>query len=108
MSQNVIKIKIRKEDYKRIYRQDEIKYYLPRTKKRCQVFDWIVSLFAFGSAPKYYVLFTPHGNDVDWRIALIDNVTRCRLSDCPLYVKARYMREGYDLDSVFYCIELAE
>lgn len=106
MSQNVIKIKTRKDDFKRIYQQDEVKHFVPRTKKSCQIFDWIVSLFAFGGNPKYYVEFTPHDNDIDWRIALIENVTRCKLAACPGYIKSRYMREGYDLDSVFYCIEL--
>lgn len=107
MSQNIIKIKLRKADFKRIYQNDDIRHYLPRTKKSALVFDWIVSLFAFGSDPKYYVEFTSHNDDFNWRIFKVDNVTRCILRDCPSYVIGRYLREGYFYDSVFYCIELA-
>lgn len=105
MSQNVIKIKTRKEDFKRIYQQDDLKHYIPRTAKSSQVFDWIVSLFAFGSNPKYYVEFTPHGDDSNWRMSKISNVTRCSLNDCPRYIRGRYLCEGYNYGSVFYCIE---
>lgn len=107
MSQNIIKIKTRKDDFKRVYQNDDIRHYLPRTKKSALVFDWIVSLFAFGSDPKYFVEFTPHGDDINWRIAKVENVTRCFLSDCPAYIKNRYIREGYSYSSVFYCIEMA-
>lgn len=106
MSQNIIKIKTRKDDFKRIYQQDDVKYYVPRTKKSCQVFDWIVSLFAFGSDPKYFVEFTPHNDDFNWRIAKVKMVTRCRLNDCPSYIRTRYLLEGYNYASPFYCIEL--
>lgn len=106
MSQNVIKIKTRKDDYERIYKHDEIMHYIPRTKKSSVVFDWIVSLFAFGSDPKYYVEFTPRNDDFNWRFAKVKFVTRCELSVCPSYIRARYMKEGYDINSVFYCIEL--
>lgn len=102
---NVIKIKTRKDDFKRIYKQDDLKHYIPRTSKSCQVFDWIVSLFAFGSDLQYYVEFTPHDDDFIWRTSKILNVTRCALRDCPSYIKSRYNREGYNFDSVFYCIE---
>lgn len=107
MSQNIIKIKTRKDDFKRIYQQDEIKHYLPCTKKSAQVFDWIVSLFAFGSDPKYYVEFTPgNGDNFYWRIAKVKSVIRCGLNDCPDYIRVRYLREGYNYGSQFYCIEL--
>lgn len=104
--QNVIKIRTRKDDSKRIYQQDDTKHYIPRTKKSCQVFDWIVSLFAFGSNPRYFVEFMSCDDDFNWRIALVKSVTRCKMSACPSYVKARYCKEGYDMESVFYCIEL--
>lgn len=107
MSNNIIKIKTRKDDFERIYKRDEIRHFIPRTKKSSVVFDWIVSLFAFGSNPKYFVEFIPHNGDFNWRIAKVECVTRCKLSACPSYIRARYKREGYDLESVFYCIELA-
>ena len=105
MSQNIIKIKTRKDDFKRVYQQDALCHYVPRTAKSSQVFDWIVSLFAFGSDPKYYVEFIPHGDDFNWRIAKVKLVTRCSLSDCPPYIRARYLHEGYNYGSQFYSIE---
>lgn len=44
MPQNVIKIKTRKDDFKRIYQQDEIKHYIPRTKR---VVKYSIGLFRY-------------------------------------------------------------
>ena len=107
MSNNVIKIKTRKDDYERIYLNSDLKHYTPRTKSNCNGLDWIVSLFQFGSEPKYFVEFTPvtQTNDSRWRFSFLSNLTHICLRDCPRYVQSRYKSLGYDLDSIFYCFE---
>ena len=108
MSQNVIKIKTRKDDYKRIYRDGDLSHYTPRTQRNYQQLDWLCSLFSFGTtSSKYYVEFTPAdcSNDFDWRITLVNDIRHVLLKDCPCYIQNRYKRQGYTLDAQMYCFE---
>ena len=98
---SLIKILMPEEEFRRIYRDNAITYYIPRNSKNCYQFDWLVSLYAFGSDVIQWLEFTPKDGSDEYRITQMKSIERVSYCMTPYPVRARY-RARYGAKDTFY------
>lgn len=98
---SIVKILTPKEEFRRIYRDNATTYYIPRNSKNCYQFDWLLSLYAFGSDVVQWLEFTPRDGSDEWRITQMKSIERVSYCVTPYPIQARY-RARYGANDTFY------
>ena len=99
---SIIKILTPKEEFRRIYRDYAITYYIPRNSKNCYQLDWLVSLYAFGTdLHSHWLEFSPRDGSDEWRMSQLISIERMLFCMTPSVIQERY-KARYKNKDFFY------